>query len=140
MATGEVIGFSAALGLALTIITLFIGYLSTNTGFQKYIWLTLPIISYGIAIAILSGANAASCGAVSIGIVLRAALFTVVSVIGFLGISNFEFFQNFVVGVLPPSLQSSLGGTIATAFYMFWAGLFGGAIGVGFTQSCPATK
>jgi hypothetical protein len=138
MGTTEVLGFSFAQGIALLIITILLGWFTTEKGlsFTKWMWVILPIISYGVALGLLSASNFAACGKINITLVATASFFTLAAVIVFMCVSFLGFFRNFIIPILPYEYQASFGAVVATAFYMFWAGLYGGAFGMGFTQSC----
>jgi len=141
MALIEVVGYSFAQGLLFAIITLLIGWyvVSHNLmSFTRYIWIILPIMSLFLSFIFLIAVNYAQCGSVNFPLITSSSMFTVVSILFFLIVSYFSFFQNFIIPVLPLSLQGSYGIIIATAFFIFWAGMYGGAFGYGFAQSCPS--
>ncbi len=138
MATGETIAFSLAGGLLLFLAACLTGLFSTQASQSAtvFLWIFLPIFGYLSSFGILSALNYTSCGSISIPIVARSAIFTVAAVIGFLLLSSLEFFRNFIIPALPYTLQESIGPTLAVAFYMFWAGMYGTAFGAGFASSC----
>jgi hypothetical protein len=138
MGTIEVLGFSFAQGIALLISTVLLGWISTEKGlsFTKWMWIILPILSYCVALGLLSASNFAACGKINISLVATASFFTLAAVVVFMCVSLLDFFRNFIIPILPYEFQASFGVVIATAFYMFWAGLYGGAFGMGFSQSC----
>jgi hypothetical protein len=142
MSTGETIGYGLAHGLLLFTSTLLIGLFTSQVGvnFRPLTWVFLPIFGYCVSLGLLSAVNIGACGSVNLPLVARASIFTLGSVVAFLGISSLGFFQNFIMSALPFNLQQSFGVIFATAFYMFWAGLYGGAFGTGFASSCPSSS
>ena len=134
------ITYAAAQGLVLSLLVFLIGWAtnSYNLNFTKFVWLILPVISYLIALGLLAIVNSSACGSVNLSLIATSSIFTFVAVIFFLIISYFSFFQNFIIPILPPSLQGAFGTIIATSFFIFWAGMYGGAFGYGFAQSCPS--
>ena len=140
MAMTNTIIYAAAQGIVLGLIVFNIGWTtnSYNLNFTKFVWLILPIVSYLISLGLLAIVNNSACGSVNFPLIATSSIFTFVSVIFFLVISYFSFFQNFIIPILPPSLQGSFGTIIATSFFIFWAGMYGGAFGYGFAQSCPS--
>jgi hypothetical protein len=138
MGTSEVVGFSVALAFAVLVIQTVLVYLLSTRGadYLRWSWILLPIISYGVAFGILAGSNYGSCGTVRPELVARASLFTSVSSLFFRLLATIPFFRDFIIPVLPVEIQQEYGYATAILFYHFWAGLYGGAIGVGFTQSC----
>lgn len=142
MATGETIAYGLAHGLLLFTITTLLGLFSTQVGvnFTPLTWIFLPLFGYTISLGLLSAVNIGECGSVNLPLVARASIFTLGSVVAFLGISSLGFFRNFIISALPINLQQSFGVVFATAFYMFWAGLYGGAFGTGFATSCPKSS
>ena len=139
MSVANVLGYSFGQGLLLSIITALIGWfaVSINGSFTKYIWFILPVLSYAISFGLLSAVNNSVCGYVNLSLVATSSLFTFGAVLFFLILSYFSFFQSFIIPIIPTNLQSQFGICCATAFYIFWAGMYGGAFGYGFTQSCP---
>jgi hypothetical protein len=142
MGAGEVVGYSIGQGLILFLATTLIGLFasSVNMSFRLLAYSILPIVAYLSSLALLSAVNYGACGDVSLPLIARASIFTPGAVLVFLVISGFTFFQGFVLNVLPPDLRASFGAVLAVAFYMFWAGMYGGAFGVGFANSCPNKK
>lgn len=139
MGTSNTLGYSFAQGSLLAIITLLIGYVTENNNmnFTKIAWLIMPILSYALTFGSLAFINNMACGSLNLTLVASSSLFTFAAVIFFLIIAYFSFFQNFIIPVLPASLQHVYGTAVATAFFMFWAGIYGNAFGYGFAQSCP---
>jgi hypothetical protein len=140
MAMTNTIVYSGVQGLVLSLLVFILGW-NTNTynlNFTKFVWLILPIISYLISLGLLAIVNSSACGSVNLPLIATSSIFTFVAVIFFLIISYFGFFQNFIIPILPPSLQASFGTIIATSFFVFWGGMYGGAFGYGFAQSCPS--
>jgi hypothetical protein len=139
MGTSNTLGYSFAQGSLLAIITLLIGYVTeiNNMNFTKIVWLIIPILSYALTFGSLGFINNMSCGSLNLSLVATSSLFTFAAVVFFLIVSYFSFFQNFIIPVLPASLQQLYGPAVATAFFMFWAGIYGNAFGYGFAQSCP---
>lgn len=142
MGAGEVLGYSIGQGLILFLATTLIGLFasSINVSFSILCYIALPIIAYISSLGLLSAVNYGACGEVSLPLIAKASIFTPGSVIAFLLLSSFTFFQGFVLNVLPMDLRTSFGPVLAVAFYMFWAGMYGGAFGVGFANSCPNKK
>jgi hypothetical protein len=140
MGTSNTLGYSFAEGVLIAIITLIIGWQTVSYGanFTKFIWLILPILSYAISFGSLAIVNNFTCGSINYSLVATSSIFMFGSVVFFLGLSYFSFFQNFIVPVLPINLQYTYGPIVATAFFMFWAGMYGSAFGYGFAQSCPS--
>ena len=132
--------YSGAQGLFLSLLVFLIGWTTNtyNVNFTKFVWLILPVISYLISLGLLAIVNSSACGSVNLPLIATSSVFTFVAVIFFLIISYFSFFQNFIIPILPPSLQGAFGTIIATAFFIFWGGMYGGAFGYGFAQSCPS--
>ena len=142
MGTGEIIAFSFAEGLLLFLATSLVGLFASQASQHTdvFVWMFLPVFGYVSTFGLLSGLNYSNCKSVNVPLVARASLFTVAAVIVFLLLSKLSFFQGFIIPALPYTLQESVGPTVAVAFYMFWAGMYGGAIGSGFASSCgPAT-
>jgi hypothetical protein len=139
MSVSNTLGYSFAEGVLIAIITLIIGWQTVTYGgnFTKFIWLILPILSYLISFGSLAIVNNIACGSINYSLVATSSVFVFVSVIFFLGLSYFSFFQNFIIPVVPVNLQNIYGPIVATAFFMFWAGMYGSAFGYGFAQSCP---
>jgi hypothetical protein len=140
MASSSALGYSFTEGIILAIITLIIGWqtVTYNVNFVPYIWLILPVLSYALTFVSLGAINYIKCGSVNFTLVGTSSIFTFGSVIFFLILSYFSFFQNFIIPVIPANLQYTYGAIVATAFFMFWAGLYGNAFGYGFVQSCPS--
>jgi hypothetical protein len=140
MAMTNTIVYAGVQGLVLGLIVFIIGWNanSYNLNFTKFVWLILPVISYLISLGLLTIVNSSACGSVNLPLIATSSIFTFVAVIFFLIISYFGFFQNFIIPILPPSLQASFGTIIATSFFVFWGGMYGGAFGYGFAQSCPS--
>jgi hypothetical protein len=139
MASSSALGYSFTEGMILAVITLFIGWqtVSHNLSFTALIWIILPFLSYAITFASLAAINHIKCGTINFTLVGTSSIFTLGAVIFFLILSYFSFFQNFIIPVVPVNLQPAYGAIIATAFFMFWAGLYGNAFGYGFVQACP---
>ena len=136
----EVIGYSFSQGILLSIITVCIGWYTVYTlqpRFTMYSWLIVPVLSYLISLGLLSAVNASACESVNLPLVATSSVFTFVAVVFFLIVSWFSFFKNFIIPILPISFQAQFGSIVATAFFIFWAGMYGGALGYGFAQSCP---
>ncbi len=139
MAVTNTLGYSFAQGLILFVITVSIGWftLTFNKSFTAYCWLVLPIISYLLSFGVLSFVNSLVCGKTNFSLVATSSVFTLAAVIFFLILSYFNFFQNFIIPIVPVSVQQTLGPILATGFFIFWAGMYGGAFGYGFAQGCP---
>jgi hypothetical protein len=140
MAMTNTIVYAGVQGLVLSLLVFILGW-NTNTynlNFTKFVWLILPVISYLISLGLLAIVNSSACGYINLPLIATSSIFTFVAVIFFLIISYFGFFQNFIIPILPPSLQASFGTIIATSFFVFWGGMYGGAFGYGFAQSCPS--
>ena len=139
MSVSNTLGYSFAEGLLISIITLIIGWQTVNYGgdFTKFIWLILPVLSYVISFASLAIVNNITCGSINYSLVASSSVFMFGAIIFFLIVSYFSFFQNFIIPILPVNMQYLYGPVVATAFFMFWAGLYGSAFGYGFAQSCP---
>lgn len=140
MALLDVIGYSFSQGILLSIITVCVGWYTVYTSqerFTMYSWLIIPVLSYLISFGLLSAVNMSACESINFSLVATSSVFTFVAVIFFLVVSFFGFFKNFIIPILPVSLQAQFGNIAATAFFIFWAGMYGGALGYGFAQSCP---
>ena len=141
MALIEVVGYSFSQGLLFAIITILIGwYVVANNliSFTRYIWIILPLLSFGLSFLFLMAVNYTQCGSINFKLITSSSFFTFVSILFFLIVSYFSFFQNFIIPIIPINLQQTYGIIIATAFFIFWAGMYGGAFGYGFAQSCPS--
>ena len=141
MALIEVVGYRFSQGLLFAIITILIGwYVVANNliSFTRYIWIILPLLSFALSFLFLIAVNYTQCGSVNFPLITSSSMFTFVSILFFLIVSYFSFFQNFIIPIIPINLQQSYGIVIATAFFIFWAGMYGGAFGYGFAQSCPS--
>ena len=140
MGLGEVIGYSFSQGILLSIITVCIGWYTVYTSqerFTMYAWIIIPVLSYLISLGLLTAVNFSACESINLPLVATSSVFTFVAVVFFLVVSWFGFFKNFIIPILPVSLQAQFGTIAATAFFIFWAGMYGGAFGYGFAQSCP---
>ena len=142
------VGFSFANGLYLMTVTVLLGWISQLGWFQQSFpflsfrsltWIVLPIVGYLFAFGLNAGIQYLSCSSVQLKQVAMNSIFTPVAILGFLLISLLSIFTSPVIGVLPFSITPSLKIVLAVSFFMFWAGMFGEAIGSGFAQSCGAS-
>lgn len=141
MAFGATLGLSFGMGIALVGLSLFLDWIEKtflyNTGALK--WILLPTLGYGIALAINSLTQTASCGKMKISQIAIGSSVIPIAIFLFLFLNLSSFVRSPIESTLAPSQRASMGPGLALAFYMFWAGMFGEAIAGGFAQACPAT-
>ncbi len=130
----EIVGYGFIFGILLAISAFLLGWAMNNTSLMVY-WL-LPIIAYILSLMILSIYHKISCNKFHIETVAKSAVAPAVSTTIFVLLSMLGFIRSIVKNVLPVDLQNSFGDALAMSFYMFWAGMMGGQIGLGMASVC----
>jgi hypothetical protein len=141
MASAETMGVSFALGATLACIVLFLNWLSTTYSISSnsLYWFILPAIGYGIGMGLNSILQLTKCNRINIVQLATGSVFIPLAILIFLGLSTFSFVRKPIEDALPLSYRASQGVVMATAFYIFWAGMFGEAVSSGFAQSCGSS-
>jgi hypothetical protein len=138
MGSAQILGSSIALGLSLFATTALLGWISIkydwNANFLK--WILLPVLGYGLALAMNSILQLTSCGLVKPSQIAIGSVPIIISIFLFLTLSHFSFIRSPIENIIPSSYKASYAGILAISFYMFWAGMFGEAVGSGVAQSC----
>jgi hypothetical protein len=140
MASGITTGISFAVGVSLVGISLFLSWLSTNYGFNMDLlkWLLLPTLGYLVALGLNMFLQQVSCGKSSITQIAIASSPIPIAILFFLLITLIGFVRAPIESAVPLAYRTQYGQSMALAFYMFWAGMFGEGLAGGFAQGCPA--
>ena len=135
---GTTIAMSFISGFCLFAITVSIGYISEqfNVSFIPFIWIAMPVIGYLIACAVNALTQQVSCSSIDIKKVFMTSFYNPIFILVFLLISWFSVFRSPIEGMLIFIPDNFIRTTVAYGYYMFWAGLFGEAIGSGIAQGC----
>lgn len=141
MSFATTFGLSFSMGAALVGISLFIGWLSVMYRFNESAlkWILLPTLGYGIAVALNLGVQLVSCKKSSIRQIAIGSTVIPVAIFLFLALLMLGFIRAPVEQAVPLQYRLQYGSSMALAFYMFWAGMFGEALAGGFAQACPAS-
>ncbi len=139
MAEPLLLGLSFASGSVLFLFSILYGWIIINY-FQSSatwpIWVLMLSISYVMAFGWNSIAQKVSCNTIQPGHIAKASVPTLLAMTGALLLSTF--LSSPVTKSLPLDMQfGPMSKYIAIGFYAFWAGMFGGVIGAGLSQSCP---
>lgn len=138
MATSTTLGVSLAVGLAMFGIVTVLGWLSTTYGWNANLlkWFVLPVLAYGITLAINSLLQFLSCGSVNIATTATWSALVPGAVLAGLVLTLAGIVRSPIQNAVPLAYRLQYGGVIALAYYMFWAGMFGEAFAGGFAQAC----
>ncbi len=136
--TVTTLGMSAISGISLFACTIAIGYLSKEFGysFLVLLWIAMPILAFLVALAINTLTQKVSCPEINVQKVFGNSGFNSIFVLAFLGLAWFSGVRSPIEGVLTFIQDPFVKETVAYGYYMFWAGLFGEAIGAGLAQGC----
>lgn len=138
MAEPLLLGLSFASGSVLFLFSILYGWILTNyfeSSASWPIWLLMLSISYVMAFGWNAVAQKVSCNTVKPGHIAKASIPTLLAMAGALLLSTF--LASPVIKSLPLSMQAGpMTKYIAIGFYAFWAGMFGGVMGAGLSQSC----
>lgn len=129
------------MGTSLLGMSLFMGWLATTYGFSQTVlkWLLLPTLGYGIALGLNSGVQQVFCKRLNIKQIAIGSISVPVAILLFLALSMIGFVRAPIEQAIPLAYRYQFGSSMALAFYMFWAGMFGEAIAGGSAQACPAS-
>ncbi len=130
----EIVGYGFIFGLLFAILAFLLGWYMNNTSLSIY-WV-LPFLTYAFSAIIISIYHKLSCKTFDFGTVAKSSAVPSISVVIFLLLSMIGFIRSIVKNVLPVNLQNSFGDALAVSFYMFWAGIMGGQIGLGMASAC----
>lgn len=136
--TGITIGMSLISGLCLFTTTVAMGYISQqfDLSFTLLVWIAMPVLGYLIATAINTLTQQVSCSKIDIKKVFMSSLYNPIFIVAFLVFSWFSGLRSPIEGILTFIQDPFVKTTVAYGYYMFWAGLFGEAIGSGIAQGC----
>ena len=141
MSFATTFGLSFSMGAALVGISLFIGWLAVTYKFNETAmkWLLLPTIGYGLALTMNASVQQVFCKKVAIKQIAIGSTVIPVAILSFLGLTMLGIVRAPVEQAVPLAYRLQYGSSMALAFYMFWAGMFGEALAGGFAQACPAS-
>jgi hypothetical protein len=141
MSFATTFGLSFSMGAALVGLSLFLGWVAVTYKFNETAmkWLLLPTLGYGLAVALNSGVQNVFCNKTSIKQIATGGTVVPVAILIFLLLSTFGIVRAPVEQAVPLAYRIQYGQSMALAFYMFWAGMFGEALAGGFAQACPAS-
>jgi hypothetical protein len=138
MPSAQTLGVSLAMGGILFASTLLLAWMSLTYGWNANLlkWIGLPMIGFGFALGMNAILQYTTCNTIHIQQLLKASSLVLVGV--FLGLAMT------LVGVVRAPIEAAVplvyklkyAGVFAIAFYMFWAGMFGEALGSGLAQVC----
>lgn len=134
-------GLSFSMGATLVAIALFIGWASVNYRLNETAlkWILLPTLGYGLALAINTGVQQVFCKKSNVRQIAIGSTTVPVAILLFLSLLMLGFIRAPVEQAVPLQYRLQYGSSMALAFYMFWAGMFGEALAGGFAQACPAS-
>ena len=134
------IGTSFAVSLCLSTLFFFLGWLSIHHNFNLNIvkWLIFPVIAYVVSFCMNAVAQYISCKKINTsqlilssfvvpGFVIMAFIATLITLI-----------RSPIEVVISPSSRALYGPIFAISFYVFWATMFGEALSVGISTTCPS--
>ncbi len=130
----EIVGYGFLFGIFFAIFAFGLGFFMNNSSLSIY-WL-LPIITYLFSALVIGTYHKLSCNTFDIQTIAKSSAIPSASVVFFLLLSMIGFVRSIVKNVLPLDLQNSFGDALAVSFYMFWAGIMGGQIGLGMASAC----
>lgn len=135
---GLTTGTSLGIGLFLAATTIFLGWIGMtyNLNQQLLRWFGLPILGYGVTFGFNAGVQLLTCKSMNFGQIASASAFTPGLVLLGLFLTLSGFIRSSIEIAVPLASRIKYGPIIAIAFYMFWAGMFGGALGTGFSLAC----
>lgn len=138
MATSTTLGVSLAIGLAMFGLVTILGWLSNTYGWNANLlkWFVLPILGYGITLAINSLLQVLSCGTVNMAKLATGGLVVPGAILAGLVLTLAGIVRSPIQNAVPLAYRLQYGGLVALAYYMFWAGMFGEAFAGGFAQAC----
>ncbi len=141
MSFGTTFGLSFAMGSALVSLSLLLGWVSRTFLVDQTLlqWILLPTLGYVVALGINSLVQQMFCGKINIKQLAVGATTIPIAVVLFLLLMLLGFVRAPVVQAVPLAYRMQYGATMALAFYMFWAGMFGEGLAGGFAQACPAS-
>jgi hypothetical protein len=139
MASGITTGISFAVGVSLAGIARFLSWASTNYGFSIDLlkWIVLPTLGYLVALGLNMFIQQVSCGKSSITQIAIGSSPVPIAILFFLLITLVGFVRAPIESAVPLAYKIQYGQSMALAFYMFWAGMFGEGLAGGFAQGCP---
>ena len=140
MASGITIGISFAVAISLAGISLFLSWVSANYGFNMDIlkWFLLPTLGDLVTLGLNMFLQQVSCKKSSIKQIAIASSPVPIAILFFLLITLAGFVRAPIESAVPLLYRIKYGPSMALAFYMFWAGMFGEGIAGGFAQGCPS--
>lgn len=130
----EILGYGFIFGLLFFIATILLGSAVNNPSLSIY-WL-LPFITYALSTVIIGVYHNLSCKTFDVVKILKSAAVPAGTATFFVLLSMIGFVRSIVKNVLPLNLQNSFGDALAVSFYMFWAGMMGGQVGLGVASAC----
>lgn len=135
-----VLAFSLACALFIALIPLItVFYKATMSATVRglLLFVALPIVSWGLTAMFNVFIQLIQCGTVNAGQVLLNGLPTIglVSIFG-LAAYFISFLRSPVEAIMPISMPEEVRKGVAVAFFIFWGGLYGQAVGGSFSQSC----
>ena len=138
MATLTTLGVSLAVGLAMFGLVTILSWLSSIYGWNANLlkWFVLPVLAYGITLAINSLLQVMSCGTVNIQKIALGGLVVPGAILAGLVLTLAGIVRSPIQNAVPLAYRLQYGGVVALAYYMFWAGMFGEAFAGGFAQAC----
>ena len=138
MGTAQTLGMSAAMGTSLIGITVLLGWLHVQSGWNDNMlkWILLPTLGFLVAFGLNSILQYTTCSTVKLKQVAYGSATVLIFIILGLFMTLVSFVRTPIESIVPLPYKASYGGIYAIAFYMFWAGMFGEAIASGFAQSC----
>lgn len=141
MAASQILGLSLAMGMSLFTITILLGYGSNQYNWSPNTskWIILPILGYGIALALNTLNQYISCKTIQIQQLALTSTFIPIAIYVGLCLTLISVIRKPIEMAVPTSYKAQYGGILAIAFYMFWAGMFGEGLSGGFSQTCPST-
>jgi hypothetical protein len=141
MGTGNLVASSLILGSLLFATTVVMAWLALTSGYSENImkWAILPVLAYVFTLGLNAALQAATCKSVKIGELALMSLATPIFVLIAGGLTMLGFVRAPIVSAVPLKVRLTYGGILAVAFYMFWAGMFGGAYVGNVAQNCPSS-
>lgn len=140
MSSTTILWTSVAVGMVLFTLTILLGFINTQYGFNGNFlkWAILPTVGYLITIGFNAFIQSTRCKSINITQIAMGSLSVPIAIFGFLLLALIPFVRSPVEEAVPYGLRSKYAVLFAIAFYMFWAGMFGESIASGFAMSCPS--
>jgi hypothetical protein len=138
MGSAQTLGMSAAMGASLIGITILLGWLHIQSGWNDNMlkWFLLPTLGFLVAFGLNSILQYTTCNTVKLKQVAYGSSTVLIFILLGLILTLSSTVRSPIESIVPAPYKSSYGGIYAIAFYMFWSGMFGEAIASGFAQSC----